>query len=120
MDGFAGYFALAHNVVQDDDALQRGPQSVTLLKTESLRLVLVNLAAGGGLKEHSAPGGITIHCIAGAIDVQSGQDSAHLVPGELVAMEPGVRHSVQAVEKSAFLLTIAWPGSRPSPAEMAG
>jgi quercetin dioxygenase-like cupin family protein len=111
MDGFAGHFALENNLVHDHSAPQPGPTSVTLLKTDSLRLVLVNLDAGEGLKEHSAPGGITIHCIKGTIEVVAGADSAHLGPGELVAMDPGVRHSVMGVTESAFLLTIAWPGS---------
>ena len=117
MDGFAGHFALENNLIHDRSAIDRGPAAVTLLKTESLRLVLVNLAIGGGLKEHSAPGGITIHCIKGTIEVVAGADSAQLGPGELVAMDPGVRHSVLGVTESAFLLTIAWPGNRRAPVE---
>jgi quercetin dioxygenase-like cupin family protein len=115
--GFSGKFALANNLIHDASELGRGPASVTLLKTDTLRLVLVNLAAGQALKEHSAPGGITIHCVTGAIAVQAGDDHVQLGPGELVAMEPGVRHSVEASEQSAFLLTIAWPGERRAPVD---
>jgi hypothetical protein len=32
-----------------------------------------------------------------------------LRPGQLLALEARVRHEVEAVEESAFLLTIAWP-----------
>jgi hypothetical protein len=30
--------------------------------------------------------------------------------GGLLALDRGVRHDVTALEESAFLLTIAWPG----------
>jgi hypothetical protein len=32
-----------------------------------------------------------------------------LGPGHLLAIEPGVAHDVEALEESAFLITLGWP-----------
>jgi quercetin dioxygenase-like cupin family protein len=34
----------------------------------------------------------------------------NLMPGSLLALDKGASHDVEALEESAFLLTIAWSG----------
>jgi len=36
---------------------------------------------------------------------------AELGSGDILALEHGLTHDVEALEESAFLLTISWPGS---------
>lgn len=36
--------------------------------------------------------------------------------GPLLALDQGLLHDVEALEQSAFLLTIAWPGEKDRPA----
>ncbi len=78
----------------------------TLIKTDTIRVVLVTMLEGGELQEHAAPGPITIHALEGAIDVDVDGTAHSLNAGELIALAPGVRHAVRCLKEGAFLLTI--------------
>jgi len=77
-----------------------------LIKTDTIRVVVVSMVVGGELQEHSAPGPITIHSIEGAIEVDVEGERHLLEAGELISLAPGVRHSVRCVKDGYFLLTI--------------
>jgi quercetin dioxygenase-like cupin family protein len=83
-----------------------GPSGRTLLKEQDLRIVLMALKAGGRMEEHSASGPSSIHVIEGLVRVHLGDRQAELGPGYLLALESAVRHDVEALEDSAFLLTL--------------
>ena len=83
-----------------------GPNGRTLLKEPDLRIVLITLKAGGRMEEHSASGPSSIHVIEGSVRVRVADGQGELGPGSLLAMESAVRHEVEAVEDSTFLLTI--------------
>lgn len=78
-----------------------------LVKTDTLRVVLVTMLPGSNLHDHSAPGPITIQTLKGVMNVTYEGGSARLGEGEMIAMAPGVVHAVEGVEEGAFLLTIA-------------
>ena len=86
-----------------------GRRAATLVKTNQLRVVLVTMKAAAKLDSHCAPGPITIHALTGCFTVCVGSDSYQVDPGHLLAIEPRVRHDVEAVDASAFLVTIGWP-----------
>ncbi len=83
-----------------------GPSGRTLLKQPDLRIVLIALRSGGHMEEHSASGPCSIHAIEGRVRVHLASGPIELGRGGLLAMESAVRHDVEAVEDSAFLLTI--------------
>lgn len=83
-----------------------GPSGRTLLKEPDLRIVLMTLKAGGRMEEHSASGPTSIHVLEGVIRVHLPESQADLGPGSLLTMESAVRHEVEALEDSAFLLTL--------------
>jgi|GEM_PF-582837 len=78
-----------------------------LIKTDTLRVVLITMLKGGKLHDHTAPGPITIHVLKGKMRVSIEGAAQTLGEGELVSMAPGVVHAVEGVEDGAFLLTIA-------------
>lgn len=78
-----------------------------LIKTDTLRVVLISMLKGGKLHDHTAPGPITIHVLKGKMNVSIEGASQVLGEGELVSMAPGIVHAVEGVEDGAFLLTIA-------------
>ena len=86
-----------------------GKRSVILIKSNQLRVVLLRMAAGSDLREHSAPGQITIHALSGQFTVEVDDESYNLTRNDLLTINPDVRHSVVCDEAGAFLLTIAWP-----------
>lgn len=86
-----------------------------LVKTDTIRVVLVTMLKDGELQEHSAPGPITVQVLKGAIDF-SVDDEEHLMQeGDLISLAPGVRHAIRGVEDGAFLLTIGVFMRNPDP-----
>ncbi len=85
----------------------------TLIKTDSLRVVLVSMREGITLHAHSAPGPIMIQTLRGRFTVTVGDEERDIPEGSMIAIAAGARHGVRAVEEGAFLLTIAWPQHAP-------
>lgn len=87
-----------------------GQNAKTLVKYDDFRIVLTALKAHARLPEHQTEGRISIQTIAGRIQVRAQGRTFDLPSGGLLALDQGVSHDVEALEESAFLLTIAWPG----------
>ena len=87
-----------------------GQNARTLIKYDDLRVVLTALQAKAHIPEHKADGRISVHVLTGHIQLRASGRTFSLRPGGLLAIDQGVPHSVEALEESAFLLTIAWPG----------
>jgi quercetin dioxygenase-like cupin family protein len=89
-----------------------GQNARTLVKYDDIRVVLTALQAKARMREHKTEGRISVQVLSGHIHVRAGGRTFSLRPGGLLALDHGVPHDVEAVEESAFLLTIAWPGPR--------
>ncbi len=89
---------------------ESGRSSETLTKYNEFRIVLVRMKPGSYMSQHRAEGPISIHILQGKIRVHLPEDRIEeLDPGELLTLDRCLEHDVEAVEESAFLLTIAWP-----------
>lgn len=93
-------------------AWTKGQNAKTLVKYDDFRVVLTALKAGGRLPGHETEGRISIQTVAGHIQVKAQGRTFDLRSGALLALDQGLTHDVEALEESAFLLTIAWPGRR--------
>ena len=80
--------------------------STTLVNRPGFGVVLVALPQGGHLKDHRAGRGISIQVLSGAVQLDLDQGTVRVRPGEVTALAPNLRHSVGALEDSAFLLTM--------------
>ena len=87
-----------------------GQNAKTLVKYEDFRVVLTALKAHARLPGHQTEGRISIQTVAGHIQVRAQGRTFDLPTGRLLALDQGLPHDVEALEESAFLLTIAWPG----------
>ncbi len=90
---------------------QAGRDSQTIVKYPDFRIVLTVLRAGSYLHEHHAAGPISVHTVRGHIRMHADGRAIDLPSGHVLALDRAVPHDVEAVEDSAFLLTIAWPVS---------
>ncbi|TDG34965.1 hypothetical protein EZJ43_16110 [Pedobacter changchengzhani] len=81
--------------------------SVTIFKSETMRIVLMGLHEHAELKSHKANGVISVQVIAGKINFVVGEESLLLEKGQMVALHENILHHVIAVEESFFLLTLA-------------
>ena len=116
-DQIYGTFNLAEVIAEyapdpESAALRRAE---ILVKTDTLRVVLITMLKGSKLHDHTAPGPITIHVLKGKMNVSIEGGAQVLSEGELVSMAPGVMHAVEAEEGGAFLLTIAHMSRIPDP-----
>ena len=89
-----------------------GQNARTLIKYDDFRLVLIALAAEARMPEHKTDGRISIHLLSGHIRLRASGRTFNLRAGGLLALDHGVPHDVHALEQSALLLTVAWPGPR--------
>jgi len=89
-----------------------GQNAKTLVKYSDLRVVLTVLQAKARMPEHKTEGRISVHVLSGHLHLRAAGRTFSLRPGSLLALDHGVPHDVEALEESAFLLTIAWPGPR--------
>jgi quercetin dioxygenase-like cupin family protein len=93
---------------QEDAWLRTGHTSKTLVKQPDFRIVLIALKKGGRLEEHKADGRISIQTLSGHVRLRILGQSVDLPAGQLLALDRGLQHDVEAIEESSFLLTISW------------
>jgi quercetin dioxygenase-like cupin family protein len=97
----------------EEKASRGGRNAKTLVKHQDLRLVLTVLRAGGRIQEHKASGRISIQTLQGHLSLHILQalpgDMIDLPAGHLLVLDQAAPHDVEAVDDSAFLLTVAWP-----------
>lgn len=84
----------------------RSSQTVYGGHARSLRQTLVALTAGQGMAEHDSPGEATLLVLDGKLNLICGADSWKGSTGDFLVI-PANRHSVEAIEDVAFLLTVA-------------
>jgi quercetin dioxygenase-like cupin family protein len=90
---------------------QSGHNARTLFKKHDLRIVLITMEAAARMKEHHADGTISIHVVKGQIRVTVHGKSHDVLAGNVFALAASIRHDVEAIVDSAFLLTISWPSA---------
>lgn len=98
--------------LREEDSWQRetGRSSKTLAKYPDFRIVLVLMKANTQMKEHHADARISIHSVEGKIRIHLPDQQVELTAGQLLVIDYGIKHDVEAFEESAFLITISWPG----------
>src|SRR5579884_2624399 len=75
----------------------------TLTKEGRLRLVLTIMRAGARLHEHKAEGALTLHCVEGSLLLRIPENHPiELAAGELIVLDAGISHGVEAVTECAF------------------
>ena len=104
--------------LRDEPAWQRGGRNaITLVKESDFRVTLTALKPDVRVQEHHVDARLTLQVVAGRLRLRLPQETVDLAAGQVVALEGGVVHDVEALEECGFLLTIAWPpGTRPSDA----
>lgn len=91
-----------------EDGSKAGQNAKTLVKYDDFRLVIITLEQGTHIPWHQTAGRVSIHTVAGHIRVHAEERTFDLPLGSLLALDRTLPHEVEALEQSAFLLTIAW------------
>lgn len=111
MVGMQGYETFNLNDIRaqyppDPDTAARHRAEI-LVKSETLRVVLVTALSGGTMHDHESPGPITIHVLEGSFALTMNGERQVISADEIAVLAPAVSHEVECVEDGAFLLTIA-------------
>ena len=88
-----------------------GRAAKTLVKEGPLRVTLLAFTAGSFLDDHQTRGSLVIQVLSGSVRVKGADDSVTLGRSGMAAIEPGVTHSIVALEDSVAVLLIAMPAS---------
>lgn len=102
--------ALDAELRKEDSYQTIGHMARTLVRTRDLRVVMIAARAGSRLAEHQANETVAIHVVSGAFRLNLPTGGVELRSGQLLALEPGLRHDVETVEEGALVLTLGWSG----------
>jgi quercetin dioxygenase-like cupin family protein len=92
-----------------EPAWQQGDRNAkTFVKEADLRVALTVLKQGAVVKEHQAPGTAIVQALSGRIRLRIADQAVELSAGQAVVLERNLPHDVEALEESAFSITIAW------------
>ena len=80
--------------------------SVTLFKSETMRIMLIGLHENAELKPHKANGVISVQVIEGKIEFTAEEQITHLEQRQMIALQENIIHSVKALTESFFILTL--------------
>ena len=80
----------------------------TLVREPDLRVVLIVMKPGARIVDHRAERTATVLALAGRLRLHLPGKLMDVPAHHLIALEAGLRHDVEAMEQSAFLLTIGW------------
>lgn len=84
-----------------------GHRQVAIIRDGPVIVVLFAFETGAVLKEHRAPGTITIHALTGRLRVTVSGTAHELPAGSLICLAPGIPHDVHALEQADMLLTVS-------------
>ena len=80
--------------------------SITVYKTDGMRIVLIAMHQGAEMIKHTANGAISVHLLEGKIGFKTDDRSVELTKGQVLTLHKQIPHSVVAIEESIFLLTL--------------
>ena len=90
---------------------QSGLYSKLLIKADDLRVLLVAMDVDALMKEHHTDGTTTIQVLQGVLCIRIQEKPHALRAGQILTLEPQLKHDIDARDASSFLVTIAWPTS---------
>ena len=109
LSGPAITFAIAEEINllrQEPEWISGKRNSVTVVKTSNLSVVLTAIKKGATLCGHEVHGPNTVQVLSGAIQFGVSGEPRTLAAGAVIALDKGIPHDIQALQDSELLLTI--------------
>lgn len=77
-----------------------------LAKTAAFEAIRIVVPSGKVIPAHEVAGEITLYCLEGRAILQLDHQNIEMSAGQWLYLDGGVRHAIEGIENSAFLLTI--------------
>ena len=113
-DGLYDLAAIDTELRAADAYAREGHTARTLVRELDVRLVVVVMKAGARMADHRANETATIHVLTGQVRLQLPDRSPELSAGQLLVLEAGVQHEVEAITDCSFLLTLGGRSGAPA------
>jgi quercetin dioxygenase-like cupin family protein len=97
-----------------EQAWQTGISRKSLVRYPDFRISLIAIKTSMRIEEHQNQGRISVQTVAGHIQMHALGKVFDLPRGKVLVLDRAVRHDVEALEDSAFLLTVSHPESTPA------
>lgn len=91
---------------RNDSHMQAGRITRMLTQGPGLRIGLILMNTGAHWEEHKTESRIIVQPVEGRIRFRTRERTTIIGPGELLVLSPREPHSVEALEQTAFLLTL--------------
>ena len=109
VSGAAVTFAIVDEIKrlrQEPEWISGDRNSVTVVKTSNLSVVLTAIKKGAKLCGHQVEGPITVQVVSGTIQFSVAGELRTLGAGTVIALDNDVPHDIEALDDSEFMLTI--------------
>jgi quercetin dioxygenase-like cupin family protein len=83
------------------------PQITKMLETPNSKEIRICMAKGNIMKEHTAPGAITIMVLRGEVTIGSNDKNITLQDGEMIYFDAKIPHSLEAIEQNILRLVLS-------------
>lgn len=107
--------SVSFDLASEVEALRETPEwnsgiaRKVVVRHPDFQITLRRMKANARIPEHRNPGRISVHTIMGHIQMHADGKLFDLPEGSALVLDRGVTHDVEAIEESAFLLTVAVP-----------
>ena len=91
---------------QESTRKESDRNTITVFKTNGLRIVLIALHEGAEMAKHKAEGIISVQVLEGQLKFTTDMKSVELSKGQMLALHERIPHSVLALKEAVFLLTL--------------
>lgn len=98
--------AIIESIKQEKDWALGKHTAITLMKSASMRIVLIAIHKGNEISTHQTEGPISVHIIEGRLQFTIENESIVLEKGQLLSLQENIQHGLNAIEKTIFLLTM--------------
>ncbi|HEY8607071.1 MAG TPA: cupin domain-containing protein [Noviherbaspirillum sp.] len=84
--------------------------STALFRTDDVEVMRLVLPKGKSVPEHHVEGEMTLQCLEGTVDVQTGDQAQRLSAGEMLYLYGHTPYSLSALEDASLLMTMLRKG----------
>ena len=98
--------AFIEQIKQEATWKQSDRNTITVFKTNGMRIVLIALHQGAEMAKHTADGIISLQVLEGQLKFTTDVKSVELSKGQMLALHERIPHSVVAMQETLFLLTL--------------
>ena len=98
--------AFIEQLKQESPWKESDRNTITVFKTNGMRIVLIGLHAGAEMAKHTANGHISVQVLEGQLKFTTDVKSVELSKGQMLALHERIPHSLLAIKETIFILTL--------------